>query len=448
MKEMRLPVPPPVLNAAPAPLEEGGNRLALDSRGCYLPWDKVRYLPEAGGSRSKAKELWFRMKRARRLAYRRLPFLNVNGRPFVFCPLDLLNEFQHWMDQQGGGLLMGGDQPGPEQERQKYILRSLTDEAVHSSQLEGAATTAKDAREMLRKNRKPRTDGEKMIANNYAAMQFIRDEAGARKLTPALLLELHDIVTRNTLPPSECGSFRRRDNIVVQDPSDGTVLHRPPPFALLPGRIDALCAFANGESPDYFLHPALRAVLLHFALAYDHPFTDGNGRTARALFYWAMKRGGYWMAEYISISGAVMRAPAQYARAFLHVESDENDATYFLLHQAKIIRRAAADFRRHVASRAREQGAALARLGRMRAAGRFNPRQVALLERAVRRPDEVYDIAECQAYSGVSYETARTDLMKLAAAGMLNMSKRGKAFVFTPVADLRERMEGGRVIDL
>ena len=184
MKEMRLPVPPPVLNAAPAPLEEEGNRLALDSRGRYLPWDKVRYLQEAGGSQSKARELWIRMKRARRLAYRQLPFLNVNGRPFVFCPLDLLNEFQHWMDQQGGGLLMGGGQPGPEQERQKYILRSLTDEAVHSSQLEGAATTAKDAREMLRKNRKPRTDGEKMIANNYAAMQFIRDEAGARKLTP------------------------------------------------------------------------------------------------------------------------------------------------------------------------------------------------------------------------------------------------------------------------
>ena len=186
---------------------------------------------------------------------------------------------------------------------------------------------------------------------------------------------------------------------------------------------------------------------MHFALAYDHPFTDGNGRTARALFYWAMKRGGYWMAEYISISGAVIRAPAQYARAFLHVESDENDATYFLLHQAKIIRRAAADFRRHVESRAREQGAALARLGRWQAAGRFNPRQVALLERAVRRPDEVYDIAGCRADSGVSYETARTDLMKLAADGMLNMAKRGNAFIFTPVADLRERMEGGREID-
>ena len=336
--------------------------------------------------------------------------------------------------------MASGAQPGPEHERQKYILRSLTEESINSSQLEGAATTTRDARKMLQKKRKPRTKGEKMIANNYEAMLFIRERAGARKMTPELLLKLHDIVTRDTLPDSERGRFRGRDDIVVED--RGIVMHRPPPSVSLPGRVTKLCAFANGESPNHFLHPVLRAVLLHFALAYDHPFTDGNGRTARALFYWAMKRGGYWLAEYISISGAVKQAPAQYARAFLHVETDDNDATYFLLHQAKIIRKAVEDFRRHVESRAREQGAALARLGRVRAMGRFNPRQAALLERAIRRPDEIYDIAGHQIDNGVSYQTARTDLMKLADAGMLAMSKRGNAFVFAPVGDLRERLEG------
>ena len=437
---MRFPVPPPVQNAAPSPLAGDGGALALDERGRYLPWEKVRHLPEAGGTHSGAMRLWLRMKAARRGMFRQLPFSDINGRPFVFCPLDLLGEFQHWMDQQAGGVMASGAQPGPEHERQKYILRSLTEESINSSQLEGAATTTRDARKMLQKKRKPRTKGEKMIANNYEAMLFIRERAGARKMTPELLLKLHDIVTRDTLPDSERGRFRGRDDIVVED--RGIVMHRPPPSVSLPGRVTKLCAFANGESPNHFLHPVLRAVLLHFALAYDHPFTDGNGRTARALFYWAMKRGGYWLAEYISISGAVKQAPAQYARAFLHVETDDNDATYFLLHQAKIIRKAVEDFRRHVESRAREQGAALARLGRVRAMGRFNPRQAALLERAIRRPDEIYDIAGHQIDNGVSYQTARTDLTRLADAGMLAMSKRGNAFVFAPVGDLRERLEG------
>ena len=439
---MRLPVPPPVEKSAPPPLADAREPLALDKAGRYLPWERVRYLPEAGGSRAGATRLWLRMKSVRRGMFRRLPFSDVEGRPFVFCPLDALGEFQHWMDQQGGGMMAGEDPPGPERERQKYILRSLTDEAIHSSQLEGAATTTRVAREMLRKRRKPRTEGEKMIANNYAAMRFIREEAGARRMTPALLLELHDIVTGDTLPEGERGRLRRRDDIVVTDPSSGVVLHRPPASASLSGRMKKLCAFANERTPDYFLHPALRAVLLHFALAYDHPFTDGNGRTARALFYWAMKRGGYWLAEHVSISKAVKRAPAQYARAFLHVETDENDATYFLLHQAKIIREAAADFRRHAESSAQEQSAALTLLERMRAAGRFNLRQTSLLERAVRKPGEVYDIASHRAVNGVSYQTARTDLTRLADAGMLAMSKRGNAFVFAPVGDLRERLEG------
>ena len=89
---------------------------------------------------------------------------------------------------------------------------------------------------------------------------------------------------------------------------DGTVLHTPPKAAELPRRMKALCDFANAEAPEGFLHPALRAILLHFMLAYGHPFPDGNGRTARALFYWAMAHYGYWLMEYISISKIIKNA--------------------------------------------------------------------------------------------------------------------------------------------
>lgn len=59
----------------------------------------------------------------------------------------------------------------------------------------------------------------------------------------------------------------------------------------------AMCAFPNGHLPDTFIHPAIRAIILHFWLGYDHPFVDGNGRTARALFYWAMLRQNYSLFE-------------------------------------------------------------------------------------------------------------------------------------------------------
>jgi Fic family protein len=63
------------------------------------------------------------------------------------------------------------------------------------------------------------------------------------------------------------------------------VFHTPPPAAELPARLEAMCDFANSKTPDTFIHPVVRGIFLHFWLAYDHPFVDGNGRTARALFY-------------------------------------------------------------------------------------------------------------------------------------------------------------------
>jgi hypothetical protein len=55
-----------------------------------------------------------------------------------------------------------------------FLGLSLMDEAIASSQIEGAATTRKKAKEMLRENRPPKNRSEKMIANNYITIKRIR----------------------------------------------------------------------------------------------------------------------------------------------------------------------------------------------------------------------------------------------------------------------------------
>ena len=75
------------------------------------------------------------------------------------------------------------------------------------------------------------------------------------------------------------------------------ILHEPPSADQLPKRVETMCAFANEQLKSGFIHPVIRSILLHFWLAYDHPFVDGNGRTARALFYWSMLRHKYWLFE-------------------------------------------------------------------------------------------------------------------------------------------------------
>ncbi|NGX44626.1 MAG: hypothetical protein K1060chlam3_00798, partial [Candidatus Anoxychlamydiales bacterium] len=175
---------------------------------------------------------------------------------------------------------------------------------------------------MLRSGRAPRNKSEQMILNNYYAMQKIR-QWKELPLSKDLIFEIHRTITDQTLDNSDgAGRLRKADeSVVVEEYLSGDVLHDPPHADELPERLEAMCDFANGKTPDQFIHPAIRAIILHFWLAYDHPFIDGNGRTARALFYWLMLRHGYWLFEFISISEIILKAPVQYGKAFLYTET-------------------------------------------------------------------------------------------------------------------------------
>ena len=317
--------------------------------------------------------------------------------------------------------------------RDRYILNSLIEESITSSQLEGASTTVEVAKNMLRSGRKATDRSEQMIVNNFLAMRFVLDHPDG-PLTPERVLELHRVVTEDTLnDPAKAGSFRDDDDAIVVQDEVGRLLHLPPKAAELPERLEALCAFANDRSETDFLHPVVRAVILHFWIGYDHPFVDGNGRTARALFYWAMQSRGYWLAEYLSISRILKKAPGRYGRSFLHSETDENDLTYFVDNQLGVIRRAIDQLQEYLDKKLREIRDVEAAL---RESADLNHRQLALMGHAMRHPGARYTIESHRRSHNVAYQTARTDLLHLADAGLIRMWKRGKAYQFAAPADL------------
>lgn len=135
------------------------------------------------------------------------------------------------------------------------------------------------------------------------------------------------------------------------------------------------------------MHAVVRATLLHFGLAYDHPFVDGNGRTARALFYWAMAAQGYWLCESTSISRIIKRAPGKYARAFLYTETDEGDTTYFILNQLRVTVRAIEELHTYLEQKAAEIRATRAFIQQSAYLNTaFNHRQLAVLNHAMKNP--------------------------------------------------------------
>jgi Fic family protein len=314
------------------------------------------------------------------------------------------------------------------------------EEAIRSSQLEGATTSRHVAKDLLRSGREPKDRSERMILNNYRAMLFMRDMG--ETLTPEIVLELQRILTDGTLDhPSAAGRLQTPDEerIVVTDRQDGRVVHTPPPANQLPDRLRALCTFANEPvDSERFIHPVIRAILLHFWLAYDHPFEDGNGRTARALFYWYMRTHGYWLVEYLSISRILADAPAQYAKAFLLTETDERDATYFLIYQLDVVQRAVIELHGYLDRKVKEVRD-VERL--MRAGSGFNHRQLALLGHAIRTPGQGYTFHSHSASHGVTHETARNDILPLVRKGLLAQSRVGRRYVFTAQPELTDLLK-------
>jgi Fic family protein len=402
----------------------------------YVHWDRLRFkAPPAGVT---LEEWWLAIKSARVSMTRSLPCEDAAGAPFVLATPDPLLRYLSEADRD-----LSGRVPIPEQlmnpgTRDRYRISASIEEAITSSQLEGASTTRKVAAEMLRSGRKPTDRGEQMIFNNYQAIRFIR-EIAEHPLTPDAVLRLHRIVTERTLDdPSDAGRLRTSDETAVVDGKTGEVLHQPPRFGELPGRLLALCDLANEKTPRFYLHPIVRAILLHFTLAYDHPFVDGNGRTARALFYWSMARSGYWLCEYLSISHFLRKAPAEYARSYLYTETDANDTTYFVLSQLATLRKAIAALHDYVRleMRAIERTQAILRQSRA-----FNHRQLALLGHAMQNPGTVYSATAHANSHDVTRMTARSDLNRLAEEGLLVPLRAGRGFLYTAPADLEDRLE-------
>ena len=442
---MRMPQPPPDLKNIWRDISHQLETIItintlkpIDYKGRYLHWDKLRRMPPPKGLTSE--QYWWLTKMARQSITKPLPFVDKHGANFIYAIPDPAMEMLHQIDQNAAGRISMPELIANENTRDIYLVNSLMEEAINSSQLEGAVTTNEVAKQMLRQKRKPRNRSEWMIFNNYAAMDFVR-EARNDPLTPDMILDLHEIVTYKTLDkPDGAGRLRYPDEKIMVVDDDGQVLHEPPMAESLSERLESLCEFANKDKYDAFFHPVVKAILLHFVLAYDHPFVDGNGRTARALFYWYMVRRGYWLTEFISISQIIKQGPANYGRAFLYTETDANDVTYFIVHQLKVIVRAIDQLYHYLERKMKELESAAQLIEKTLLKDQLNHRQLNLLDHALRHPMAQYRIKEHQTTHNIVYQTARQDLLGLESLGLLLKIKEGQSFLFLAPSDLKERI--------
>lgn len=432
-------LPGEVLGELLRSLQSGGiAELVRRTNRDYLYWDTFKQLPMP--AEIDPADAWRFVKILRSLERKPTPVSDVQAHPFTYASTEEIQRCLHVIDRGAGGRITTAEAGIPAHARQRYLISSLMEEAIASSQIEGASTTRKVAKDMLRSGRSPANRPERMILNNYRTVSRLR-EMTAEPFSPGLIVQIQAWLTEGTLDDdSDVGRLRDTDDILVLDGSTNAVLHVPPRAASLAKELERLCDWANSDGPD-FEHPVLRACILHFCLAYLHPFVDGNGRTARALFYFYLLKQGYSVFEFVPISRVILRRRGQYDRAYLYAEADDADMTYFLVFHLHAIETALEELWGYIERRA-QRDRELSRV--VSADGSLNYRQRAALSRAIADRDVVFTFESHRASHDVSYPTARDDLLGLVERGYLVKRKEGHAFAFTPAEDLSDKVKGER----
>ena len=395
--------PPPRTSVPVSGFNESDRELIAECNSRYLYWDKVKYRNVPSGIDNEA--FWTMLKAIRRSSSQ---MIRIGKDCFTMFITPEIAETLHMIDHTLSRMV-------PSEKKQQFITSTLMEEAIASSNIEGASTTREEAKKMLRSRSVPDTRGAMMILNNYRTIEFLSGHSND-SLTPESLCDIHRMITTGTLDnPDDSGRIRTDDSIHVMDMLSGEVIYTPPSSSMLEEKIRAFCGFFSQKNNDPFLHPVLKAMIIHFYLAYLHPFADGNGRTARSLFYWYMLKAGYPDIAFLSISRIIYKHKASYEKAFLCTELDDNDLTYFIMNQCRVLKASVGEMVKYIKRKEAERDEAISLIG----AEKLNERQARLLTKLSAAESQYITVEEYRSMNAISTQTARTDLRKLAELGYL-----------------------------
>lgn len=163
----------------------------------------------------------------------------------------------------------------------------------------------------------------------HAIRELVADRAGSFRISPRDICELQAIAVRGVF---RCAGSYRSSDIEISNST-----HRPPTPSDLPHLVQEMCDYVNRlPGHDQETQAIHIASYLIWRLNWIHPFADGNGRTARAIAYFAICAVlGYELPGSITVPELIMRHRKAYyvaldasdeawQRGFLDLEAMES----------------------------------------------------------------------------------------------------------------------------
>ena len=200
---------------------------------------------------------------------------------------------------------------------QGYGVRTAENEIISSARIESIDYSRDSVRDILR-GRAPRDEEERRILGMKQGLEFICDPGN--DISEENIYHLYMTAIGRFLPPEDRpkeGAYYRDDEVfIVSD----RIEHTGAPAKKLPAAMRAAAAFAASE--DDGVDPLTKGAILHFYLAWLHPYFDGNGRMARLLHLWYLLRAGYCSALFLPFSSLIEKSRKEYYNAFTRTEKN------------------------------------------------------------------------------------------------------------------------------
>lgn len=167
---------------------------------------------------------------------------------------------------------------------------------------------------------------------NYRNVMVFLDELIREKVkknySVEVLKKIHRLTVERIFAEGKQGVFRE-SQVVIRDSDTGQVTFRPPPAVEIPQHVEELLFWLNAEEAQKH-HPVIKAGVVHYELVRIHPFTDGNGRVARAVALLVLLWENYDVKRFFSIEEYFDEHSGAYYRALQKVAENSYDLTPWL----------------------------------------------------------------------------------------------------------------------
>lgn len=251
-----------------------------------------------------------------------LPILDFKGQPVVY-----MDSIVHLSMRSMKVLLM------PQVSTLAYGVQAMEDEIHNTLKIENINSSRDSIRRIL-DGYSPIDESENRILGMKRGLDFISERS--HMITEENLYYLYQMAVEDFLPADDrlpTGKFYRHDSVYIVG---GEVEHEGLPHKKLPEYMSALINFID---TDTGMNELIKAALIHFYIAYIHPYFDGNGRIARFMHLWYLVQHGYASAMFVPFSSYINASRGKYYKAYRQIEENEKisgfvDATPFLVYFA------------------------------------------------------------------------------------------------------------------